>query len=510
MREIAPGGAFTVGLLFLAGGGMDLKFDLMRRIAWVAALCLVTALVYVLLEADRHSRAEAGQLAEAIARQLTVQRMRITAGFDRVERFPDWDVLVDAALASHPADLCVRYVLANGEIAKSICHGENPFLAAAPDWFAWIYQRVFLSQREVSRSVVDRGKVHGQVLITLGTGAPIAEAWRDVRTLGGLSAYIALAIVLMVYVTITKALRPTQEILAGMERIARGDLGCRLPPYRIAEWRRMGEGLNRLATSLEQSLGAQTTLMRRLIGVQEEERRAIARELHDEFGQCLSAIQALTASIDHRARKACPDLQAEAGQIAAIASHMMECLRGLLLRLRPAELDERGLIGALHSLIGAWNGRLREKTRFSLAIHGDLADLPGSLNENIYRIVQEGLTNAAKHAGARTVQVEIARVARKGSGAPQDPKDIVLPPETAAQETDWIEIQILDDGIAAATALEIAPGLGLLGMRERIATLGGQLRIVRRQPSGLAVAVALPLSAPPAQGQAEAEAEAGA
>src|SRR5262249_48168263 len=157
---------------------------------------------------------------------------------------------------------------------------------------------------------------------------------------------------------------------------------------------------NHLAESLGMALAERNELTRRLIALQDDERRHLARELHDEFGQSLAAIRALAASARQGAAQGDPDVVAECDGIARMAGDMWEARRGALLGRRPPETDERGRVASLEGLIAGWNGRSRGQCRFEIGLSGHFEDLPGDLAAGLYRIAQEAITNAAKHAGA--------------------------------------------------------------------------------------------------------------
>jgi signal transduction histidine kinase len=205
-----------------------------------------------------------------------------------------------------------------------------------------------------------------------------------------------------------------------------------------------------------------------LIEVQDEERQRLARELHDEFGQSLTAIAAQAASAAHTAERQCPPLLEECRGISRTTAGLMETLRGALVRLRPPDIDELGLGLSLQSLIASWNGYERGRTRFDIAIIGEVDDLPAAVCANLYRIAQEAITNAAKHAQARHVQLRL-----EVGGA-----DIILTVE--------------DDGAASGDNPEPKTGMGLLGMQERVVSLGGALRFERRPMGGARLVVSVP------------------
>jgi signal transduction histidine kinase len=152
---------------------------------------------------------------------------------------------------------------------------------------------------------------------------------------------------------------------------------------------------------------------------------------------------------------------------------MSETLRGALFRLRPPDIDELGLAASLEGLIAGWNGRLRGRPRFEIGFSGSFSNLPGTVSANLYRIVQEALTNAAKHAGATRVATRL---------------------QMHGAETTEIELAIDDDGEPGTAAVK--SGMGLLGMRERVAALGGRLSFGAGQSGGSALRVVIPLAPP--------------
>src|SRR5258708_26763243 len=169
----------------------------------------------------------------------------------------------------------------------------------------------------------------------------------------------------LVYAALADALPPARAIRAGLERLAAGDLSARLPSFDLAELSAVGNVFNQLAGRRETTLEERKALTQRLIVVQDEERQHLARELHDEFGQCLAAISAVAASAGQTARQECPALLSECQSIARTAAHMMDALRGALLRLRPPDIDELGLAASLEGLVAGWNRRGGD-TRFSI------------------------------------------------------------------------------------------------------------------------------------------------
>jgi two-component system sensor histidine kinase UhpB len=210
-------------------------------------------------------------------------------------------------------------------------------------------------------------------------------------------------------------------------------------------------------------------LAQQLIRVQEEERRSLARELHDELGQCLTGILADGTAILNTAKAGKPAPRESAEAIVEVTRHIMDLVRGMLQRLHAETLDSLGLEEALRELVTAWQQR-NPGTTCELHIGGSLEDVGDTLDITIYRVVQEALTNVARHARARHLEIRVHR-------------GTVL------------TLEVQDDGIGIDRDAR-GRGFGLPGMRERVEALGGTLQITSRPGRGVTLTVELPLSEP--------------
>jgi PAS domain S-box-containing protein len=212
-------------------------------------------------------------------------------------------------------------------------------------------------------------------------------------------------------------------------------------------------------------------LTRRLFTVQESERRHLARELHDELGQWLTAIQADAQAI-HCVSCKTPDVCAtcdeSAKAIVSGASQIHRVVRRILRRLRPAVLDQLGLTDSLKEIVGQWRTHHPE-VFCELKLEGALDDLHETINITLYRTVQEALTNISSHADARRVSINLCR----------EPEHILL--------------SVTDDGLGMDMHLP-SLGLGLLGMRERAIAAEGEFSFASKPGQGLRIDVKLPLT----------------
>lgn len=210
-------------------------------------------------------------------------------------------------------------------------------------------------------------------------------------------------------------------------------------------------------------------LARQLIAVQESERLALARELHDELGQGCAAVRAETALIRLCGAADRAATLASAERADRAAQQLYQAVRGMLRRLRPANLDELGLIAALQELCESWE----ERSGVPCIFHHEALprELGDAVDIALYRVTQEALTNVMRHARASAVRVKLGRSAQGE-----------------------LQLSVEDDGrgmdLAAATR-----GLGLLGATERAAALGGELEVRASPGAGVQLVLRVPMPA---------------
>lgn len=164
----------------------------------------------------------------------------------------------------------------------------------------------------VKRYLTLRDRDAGFVLSVAEPDAALRLAWRKVSIVAGVAATMAAGIAVLATLMIGHALIPARTIIDGLRRLQQGDLSWRLPRFRTGEFNLIARAFNELSEDLKRTNAARAALTTRLFQVQEEERRALARDLHDEFGQCLSATAALAASIEAGAPPERPDLAGSA------------------------------------------------------------------------------------------------------------------------------------------------------------------------------------------------------
>ncbi|HYY04925.1 MAG TPA: histidine kinase, partial [Candidatus Limnocylindria bacterium] len=223
-----------------------------------------------------------------------------------------------------------------------------------------------------------------------------------------------------------------------------------------------------LRASLAERQEELSALSERLMSVQEEERRRLARELHDEFGQTLTAVNANLWLLERQAPADADALRHRATETRRLVARTLGAMRELSQLLRPSVLDALGLMPSLDTLVGAFGEH--HQIAISLTSDGLPERLPAELETALYRITQEALTNVARHA--RAARVRVALTAMGGQ----------------------LRLEIEDDGIGLATPNggKPPPGTGLVGIRERVRALGGQM--VLHGERGLRLEVRVPLA----------------
>ena len=220
------------------------------------------------------------------------------------------------------------------------------------------------------------------------------------------------------------------------------------------------------AVAIENAGSVQRDALRRAVQAQEAERKRLARELHDETGQALMSIL-LGLSAVERAESA-EAARAAAGELRELVVETLQAVRRLAVELRPSALDDFGLEPALRRL----GQTVREGGELDVQVEAMLGEerLPADVETALYRIVQEALTNAVKHAGAEHVSIVLTRKQRS------------------------VMVMIEDDGCGFDSAVISRDGLGLLGMRERVQLLDGELEIETSPGMGTTLVLELPLA----------------
>jgi two-component system sensor histidine kinase UhpB len=339
-----------------------------------------------------------------------------------------------------------------------------------PQWFVKLV--------EPKPEVVQRRIRYGMLVVTSSSAGSIREAWSGVSQL----IWIALGFFLVVngtmYWMLGRWLRPVSNILGAINRMEQGDLTARLPEFGQPEFGRIANSLNRMAESLgaERELEENRQLTHLIQRHIEEERRSLARELHDELGQYVTAIKTFAVGITNKTKTRMPDVSVNAQTIVAAADHIYDGMHDIIRQLRPGALDNLGLSETLRDAVSTWQTQ-NPDVRFSLNLSANFddqrsEDLGETLNINLYRIVQESVTNALRHAQTTAIDISLMR-----------------------SDDGTLQLTIKDNGVGMdIDSVDQTQHFGLLGMRERAQALHGNFIIDSTPEHGTSISVTIPIA----------------
>ncbi|MFW5450119.1 MAG: histidine kinase [Methylophagaceae bacterium] len=335
-----------------------------------------------------------------------------------------------------------------------------------PVWFVNTMDIITDELPSTKQAVLMSGQLIGELVITPDISYEINEEWQETKGILVLLGIFFIVVNIVVYFAVSIALRPIDNILEALTELESGNLESRLPRFTLPELSNISDKFNVMAKTLQSSIENNHHLSQQLIRLQEDERKNLAQELHDEIGQHLTAIN-MDASVIKGA-KTIETAQASAIAIDSVVKRMMEIVHTMLQRLRPSDLDELGLNTALKELTSTWLER-NSNINLDLIISGDFTKLDDALLISIYRIVQECLTNIARYADADNVTISVEK------------------------ENNQINMMISDDGNGFDHTHK-PKGFGLAGIKERVEGLAGRFELQTAIDRGVMIMIKLPCS----------------
>lgn len=372
-------------------------------------------------------------------------------------------VTLRQVVASFEGQRHVRASLVN-EAGKTVVQSQvGHFDDSAPVWFQKLMAPAPLS----ARIPIAMAKYPCVVVLTSDPSNEIAGVWSHVRDAFTTMALFCFATLIAMSLAITSALRFFRRFQAGLLAIAAGSYDARLHSSRVPEFAQLAGGFNHMADQLSSLSKSNQQLYAQLQNVQEEERAGIARDLHDEVGAYLFAIQVDAKAV---ARTGTPEALRLSNAIRESVAHIQNHVKNILRQLKPVSQLEFGLESAVRDLVAFWARRHPD-----IAFETKLAPPPQldrRHEETAYRVVQEALSNAIRHGAPQNIQIEITADARE------------------------LTIAVQDDGggIKLGPDAKTIPGhSGLAGMRERIQALNGRF-VVHQSGGGVRVSGVLPLA----------------
>lgn len=344
----------------------------------------------------------------------------------------------------------------------------------APEWF----ERWLLPKTPPHVVELPDGS---RLIVEANASRAILDGWDDGVQLVLVAGLAFVGLNALVFWLVGRAVAPLPVIASGLKRIEDGELDYRLPKLAGEEASSIGAAFNRMGESVQERWRAESKVRAAEARLRErreldqlieerlnEERQLIARELHDEFSQSVTAIRTLAvvvssqASNDGRAAEAAQLISAEAGRL-------YDAMHGLIPRLAPLALDTLSLAETLEAFVHEWR---RRHESLSIQLRHELtADINASVSLAIYRIVQEGVTNAVRHAQPKQVAIEVCT------------------------QSDRVHVKIEDDGVGLPDDWASRGHFGLRGLRDRVAKLDGAFDVRNRPSGGVELLAEIPLGA---------------
>ncbi len=321
----------------------------------------------------------------------------------------------------------------------------------------------------------------GRIVVSANASRAILDAWDDMAWLGGGALAMLLLVNALVFWLVGRAVRPFPRIVAALDTLQQGRFDVVLPALPGREAAAIAGAFNRMVGELkthieterravraEMQLSDSRELARWLERHVEDERRMIARELHDEFGQSVTAMRSMALAIAQRSEDA--ETARVARLVADEASRLYDAMHGIIPRLTPLVLDRFGLAEALADLAERTR-RSQPQLRFDAQVELGEAQLAPEAALALYRAAQEGVTNALQHGHAKHLQLQLRTEAGR------------------------VNLQLDDDGQGLPPeGARRAGHYGLRWLAERVQALGGAMSLVPATPHGARLAVSIPLA----------------
>ena len=298
----------------------------------------------------------------------------------------------------------------------------------------------------------------------------ITEVWQESIAFFSSLFLLTLFTFLAVNLAFNKALKSIAVIVNALKVIETGQYQQKLPDFSTQEYDSIAKAINHMTGELNASQQENRALTQHTLEIQEDERQRLSQELHDELGQSLTAIKVMAVTAGAHKQKA--DIKQTTDSIINICDHLMTVVRSMMHQLHPLVLTELGLKATMEDLLNHWSIRNPE-LKLTINCPDEVDHLEQKITIQVFRVVQECLTNIVRHAQATQATISLA---------------IENQPTTGRV----LRLQVTDDGQGCAVDM-IKTGFGLLGMRERINSLGGEFSIQTQPQQGMSIIADIPL-----------------
>lgn len=344
----------------------------------------------------------------------------------------------------------------------------------APQWYTNLVSSP-LAPKEIALPM-------GRMVLQADPSRATLDGWDDLRPMIWIVLAGFVLANLLVYALIGRVLKPLSLLVQGLGKVAHGAYDTRLPALSGHEGRQISTAFNSMAQSVQDTATARLEAQAATLALAENreltqiiqtrieaERGSIARELHDEMGQQVTAIKSAGLAIARKAMGQDTMIEQSARLVMDCADKIYEGVHRLISKLRPLALDRFGLKDALQDMVDDWR-LLHADVMLHLTTSGDLDGLDEEVSTAVYRIVQEAVNNSLRHAHANRIDVKVHAT------------------------IDFLQLEVLDNGNGVLENF-LAPGhYGVLGIKERAQALDGVFELENVKPTGIRIGLKLPIT----------------
>ncbi len=391
---------------------------------------------------------------------LALQLVRIGIGNNKTHQ-TDWMFRLSSLEQTRHLNMQIK--TPSGEVVN-ISHqlSRDEQDKTPPDWFINL---VVSEYPKVEYSIDTFNNKELILIIQANPMDEIVEVWQESIAFFATLLLLVLLMFLSVHLVFDKTLQEIKSIVNHLKGIETGNYQKKLAGFSSREYDDIAKAINHMTDVLDSTEKQNRALTQHSLEIQEEERQHLSQELHDEFGQSLTAIKVMAVTAAHE--KA--DTQKITASIIEICDHLMTVVRSMMKQLHPLILTELGLKATLEDLLHHWEVR-NTPTEFILHYDDAVDQIERTTVIQIFRVIQESLTNIIRHAEAGQVNISLQ----------------IKP------DSDMLILSITDDGLGCDLE-QITSGFGLLSMDERIKLLGGDFKIQSQVNKGMQIKAQIPL-----------------
>lgn len=436
---------------------MSLRFQINLRIVLTSLLILVLGGSVAIWQAR-------GAVSKEIDSSLNLAAQLIQLNFPQAQQTA-FDVsawLPRFVSLEQTRHLHIHVKKTNGEIVKFAAGQKRIDTSDQPP--QWYVNLVTADYPSIEQQLITADGEHITLLIQADPLDEISEAWKESQAFF-ISLWVMAALTFFaVNLVFNKAFKAITVIVDSLKAIEQGQYQQKLPEFATQEYDHIAKAINHMTDVMDAAHKENSALTLHSLQIQEAERQHLSQELHDELGQSLTAIKVMAVT----AKKPQADVAQIADSVISICDHLIAVVRSMMRQLHPMVLTELGLKATLEDLLNHWATRQPDLT-ITLLCSEEIDQLDAQVTIQLFRVVQECITNIVRHAKASEAYINLAIDAQQ-----------------------QLVLEITDNGLGC-TPDSIKAGFGLLGMRERIRSLGGEFAIFTAPEQGLRIKTTIPL-----------------